>query len=74
MRTVEEYVGESVMRMDMDGRRRKGRVMWRWVDIYGQCKCGVEEEGTVGGGDIKPGCVEATGETSIPNRSGKKML
>ena len=33
-----------------------------------------EEEGTVGGGDAKLGCVEETGETSIPNRSGKKML
>ena len=26
----------------------------------GQCECGLEGEGTVGRGDLTPGCVEAT--------------
>ena len=30
------------------------------VEMDGQCKCGFEREGTVGGGDAKPDGVEAT--------------
>ena len=37
------------------------------ADVGGQCKCGLEGEGTVGGGDTKPGCVEATGQTHRPH-------
>ena len=28
-------------------------------EVNEPCKCGLEGEGTVGGGDAKPGCVEA---------------
>ena len=40
MRRDEEYVGKSVMMMDVEGRRRKGRLKW-------SCKCVLEGEGTV---------------------------
>ena len=33
----------------------------------GQCKCGLEGEGTVGRGDAKPGNVEATCQKHRPN-------
>ena len=32
MRRYEEYVGKTVMRMDVEGRRRKGRPKRRWMD------------------------------------------
>ena len=32
MRRDEEYVGKRVMRMDVEGRRRKGRPKQRWMD------------------------------------------
>ena len=32
MRREEEYVGESVMVMEVQGKRMKGRPKWRWVD------------------------------------------
>ena len=37
------------------------------ADVGGQCKCGNEGEGTVGGGDAKQGCVEATGQIHRPH-------
>ena len=43
------------MRIDVEGRRRKTE-----AEVGGQCKCGLEGEGTVGRGDAKPDCVEAT--------------
>ena len=49
---------ERLTRMDVQGRRRKGRPKQRWMDS--QCKCGLEGEGTVGRGDTKPGCMKAT--------------
>ena len=42
------------------------------AQLDGQWKCGLEREGTVGGGDTKPGCVEAAGQKHRPpQRSGK---
>ena len=32
MRRGEEYVGKRLMRRDVEGRRRKGRPKWRWMD------------------------------------------
>ena len=32
MRRDEEYVAKRLMRMDMEGRRRKGRLKRRWMD------------------------------------------
>ena len=32
----------------------------------GQCECGLEGEGTVGRGDAKSGCGEATGQIQRP--------
>ena len=32
MRREEDYVGERVMVMEVQGKRRKGRPKWRWVD------------------------------------------
>ena len=32
MRRDEEYVGKRVARMDVEGRRRKGRRKRRWMD------------------------------------------
>ena len=43
--------------MRMEGWRRKGRPKWRGM----KRKYGLEGEGTVMGGDVKPGCMEATG-------------
>ena len=37
-----------------------------------QCQCGVEGEGTVGGGDTKSGCVEATVQKHRFHREVKK--
>ena len=34
------------MRMDVEGRRRKTE-----AEVDGECECGLEGEGTVGGGD-----------------------
>ena len=32
MRTDEEYVGKRMMRMDVEGRRRKGRPGRKWMN------------------------------------------
>ena len=57
MRRDEENVGKRVIRMYVDGRRRKGRPKRRGM----KRKYGLEGEGTVMGGDVKPGCMEGTG-------------
>ena len=57
------YVGKRVKRMDVEGRRRK----WRTEgEVDGQCKCGLEGEETVGGGDAKPGGVGTTCQKRRP--------
>ena len=42
-------------------------------EVDGQCQYGLEGEGTVGGGDTKPGCVEATCQEHRPLRTSGKM-
>ena len=37
------------------------------VEMDGQCACGLEREGTVGGGDAETGCAEATRQKQRPN-------
>ena len=37
------------------------------MEVDGQCKCGLEGDGTIGTGDAKPGCVEATRQIHQPN-------
>ena len=49
----------------MDVGEGKGRKIEAEVDR--QCKCGHEGDGTVGGGDATPGCVEATCQTHRPH-------
>ena len=39
----------------------------------GQCKCGVQGEGNVGGGETKPSCVEATGQKHQAHIEGGKL-
>ena len=62
--------GERVMRMGVQGRRRKGRLKQRWMDSV---NVDVSEKGLPGGGgggggeDTKPGCVEATCHIHRPN-------
>ena len=36
------------------------------AEVDGQCQCELEGEGTVGGGDAKPGYVEAPGKEHRP--------
>ena len=40
--------------------------------MNGQSECGLEGEGTVGGGDPKPGCVEST--AGQKHRSGNTKI
>ena len=37
------------------------------AEVGGQFKCGLEGEGTVGGGNAKPGCAETTGQIQRPH-------
>ena len=55
------------MRMDVEGRRRK-----RTLKVDRQCKGRLEGEATVGRGDAKHSCVEATYQKHRPlHRNGK---
>ena len=56
MRRDEEYVEKIMMRMDVEEKGRKTK-----EEVDRQCKCVLEGEWTVGGGDPKLGCVEVTG-------------
>ena len=47
---------------DEDGCRREEKENKTETEVDGECKCGLEGEVTVGRGDAKSGCVEATGK------------
>ena len=51
MRREEECVGKRVMRIDVEGEKERKTE----AETDGQCACRLEGEGTVGGGDAKPG-------------------
>ena len=45
----------------------KGKERKTEAEVDGQCECGLEGEGTVGGGNTKLCCVEATCEIPRPH-------
>ena len=57
---------KRVMRMD-EKERKTG------AEVDGQCRSGLEGEGTVGRGDAKPGCVEAICQIHHPTCKWEKM-
>ena len=65
MRMDKEYVGKREMRMDLEGRRRKGGSKRRWIDSV-NVDSREKRVGTVVGGDAKPGCVDATSQKHRP--------
>ena len=64
MRRDEECVGKKMMLKDRCGGEEKERKTEEEVD--GQCKCELEREGTVGGGDATLGCVDVTCQIHRP--------
>ena len=57
-------------RSDDDGCGSEEKERKTESEVDGQCKCGLEGDGTVGGGDAKPRCVGANHQT---HRSYKDM-
>ena len=58
LRREDEYVGKRVMAMEVPGIRRRGRPKWRWLDTIGN--------------DLSEKIVRLNGDTSTPNKSGKR--
>ena len=62
MRRDEECVGKRVMGIEVQG---SGRERKTEEEVGGLCERRPEREGTVGRGDVRPSCMEAT---IVPHR------